>query len=72
MHTGEVELRDDDIGGLAVHLAARVAAQAEPGEVLVSRTVRDLVMGSGIDFEPRGSHTLRGVPGEWELLAVVY
>jgi pimeloyl-ACP methyl ester carboxylesterase len=68
-HTGEVELRGADIGGLAVHIAARVAALAGPGEVLTSSTVKDLVAGSGIVFTSRGSHTLRGVPGQWELFA---
>jgi class 3 adenylate cyclase len=71
VHTGEVEARGDDIGGVAVHLGARIAALAPPGEVLASRTVKDLVSGSGIEFEPRGSHELRGVPGSWELYAVV-
>ena len=68
-HTGEVEVRGDDIGGLAVHIAARVAALAGAGEVLASRTVRDLVAGSGISFESRGTHELKGVPGQWELYA---
>lgn len=67
VHTGEVELMGDDIGGIAVHTGARVAATAEAGEVLVSSTVRDLVAGSGIAFEDRGIHTLKGVPGEWQL-----
>ena len=71
VHTGEVEqLRGGDLGGLAVHLAARVMAQAGAGEVLVTSTVRDLVVGSGIGFTPRGQHTLKGIPGEWVLLAV--
>jgi class 3 adenylate cyclase/pimeloyl-ACP methyl ester carboxylesterase len=70
LHAGEVELRDDDVGGIAVHIAARVSAQAGPGEVLVSRTVSDLVAGSGITFQDRGSHSLKGVPGEWQLFAV--
>jgi pimeloyl-ACP methyl ester carboxylesterase len=70
LHTGEVELLDGDVGGIAVHLAARVMANAAVGEVLVSSTVRDLVVGSGISFLPRGTHHLRGVPGEWTLLAV--
>ena len=60
----------DDIGGIAVHIAARVSALAGPGEVLVSRTVRDLVAGSGIGFEDRGRHELKGLPEEWEILAV--
>ena len=68
-HTGEVELRGDDIGGLAVHIAARVAALAEPGEILTSSTVRDLVAGSGIEFTSRGEHELKGVPGRWDVYA---
>jgi class 3 adenylate cyclase/alpha-beta hydrolase superfamily lysophospholipase len=71
VHTGEVEVMDDDIGGIAVHIGARVAAAASPGEVLASSTVRDLVAGSGLDFEDRGAHSLRGVPGEWRLFRVV-
>ncbi len=70
LHTGECELIGADIGGLGVHIAARVAALARPSEVLVSRTVTDLVAGSGIAFEPRGEHQLKGVPGKWELFAV--
>jgi class 3 adenylate cyclase len=70
VHTGECELIGDDVGGMAVHIGARVAAQAGAGEVLVSSTVRDLVVGSGIEFADRGSHELKGVPGEWRLLAV--
>lgn len=70
VHTGEVELMGDDIGGIAVHTGARVAAEAGPGEVLVSSTVRDLVAGSGIAFEDRGVRALKGVPGEWRLYAV--
>ncbi|HEV3351863.1 MAG TPA: adenylate/guanylate cyclase domain-containing protein [Acidimicrobiales bacterium] len=70
LHTGEVELRGDDVGGIAVHIGARVAAIAGAGEVLVSRTVKDLVAGSGITFTDRGSHTLKGVPDEWQLYAV--
>lgn len=69
VHTGEVERRGDDIGGLAVHIAARVADLAGPEEVLVSRTVTDLVAGAGIAFSIRGAHKLRGVPGQWELYA---
>jgi pimeloyl-ACP methyl ester carboxylesterase len=69
VHTGEVERRGDDIGGLAVHIAARVADLAGPGEVLVSRTVTDLVAGAGISFSARGTHALKGVPGRWELHA---
>ena len=70
LHTGEIEARNDDIGGLAVNIGARVVALAEPGEVLVSRTVVDLVGGSGIEFENRGEHQLKGVPGMWRLFAV--
>ena len=70
IHTGECELLDADIGGLAVHIAARILSQAGAGEILVSRTVRDLVVGSGTGFEDRGSVELRGVPGTWQLLAV--
>jgi class 3 adenylate cyclase/pimeloyl-ACP methyl ester carboxylesterase len=70
LHTGEIELFDDDIGGLAVHIGARVGALAKPGEVLVSSTVRDLVVGSGLEFEDRGEHTLKGVPGKWRLFAL--
>ena len=70
LHTGECELIGQDIGGLGVHIGARVAALAQPGEVLVSRTVTDLVAGAGIAFESRGAHLLKGVPGDWELFAV--
>ncbi len=70
LHTGEVEVLPDDIAGLAVHVGARISALADAGEVLVSSTVKDLVVGSGIDFEARGSHELRGVPGEWHLYSV--
>jgi pimeloyl-ACP methyl ester carboxylesterase len=70
IHTGECELMNADIGGLAVHIAARILGQACAGEILVSRTVRDLVVGSGTGFEDRGSVELRGVPGTWQLLAV--
>lgn len=70
LHTGECEIRGDDIGGIAVHIGARVSALAGPKEVLVSSTLRDLVIGSGLEFEDRGSHQLKGVPGEWRLLAV--
>ena len=70
IHTGECELIGDDIGGIAVHIAARIASQASPTEILVSSAVRDLVVGSGMGFEDRGVHELRGVPGEWRLLAV--
>jgi len=70
LHTGECEVRGDDLGGLAVHIAARVAALAGPGDVLVSGTVKDLVVGSGIEFIERGEHELKGVPGPWKLFAV--
>jgi pimeloyl-ACP methyl ester carboxylesterase len=70
VHTGECELLDNDIGGIAVHIAARILGQAGAGDILVSRTVRDLVVGSGTGFEDRGSVELRGVPGSWQLLAV--
>jgi class 3 adenylate cyclase len=70
LHTGECEVRDDDIGGIAVHIGARVSALAGPNDVLVSSTLRDLVIGSGLEFEDRGSHQLKGVPGEWHLSAV--
>jgi pimeloyl-ACP methyl ester carboxylesterase len=70
IHTGECELLDEDIGGIAVHIAARILGRAGPGEILVSSTVRDLVVGSGTGFEDRGSVELRGVPGTWQLLAV--
>ena len=65
LHTGEVELMGDNIGGIAVHLASRVQAEAAAGEVMVSSTTRDLVAGSGITFESRGVRQLKGVPGEW-------
>jgi class 3 adenylate cyclase len=69
VHTGECEVMGDDIGGIAVHIAARVSALAAPGEVLASRTVKDLVAGSGIDFADRGTHTLKGIPDTWQLYA---
>jgi len=69
LHTGEIELRAGDIGGIAVHIAQRVSAEAGPGEVLVSSTVKDLVAGSGIGFVDRGIHVLKGVPDEWRLFA---
>jgi class 3 adenylate cyclase len=71
LHTGEIELQGDDIGGIAVHIAARVAAMAQPGETLVSRTVRDLVAGSGLRFQDRGLHALRGLPEEMHLYNVL-
>ena len=70
VHTGECELVAGKIGGIAVHIGARVAALAQSREVLVSTTVRDLVAGSGLQFEDRGVHTLKGVPGNWSLYAV--
>jgi class 3 adenylate cyclase len=70
LHTGEVELRDGEVRGIAVHIGARVAAEAAPGEVLVSSTVKDLVAGSGLEFEDRGPAELKGVPGEWRLYAL--
>ena len=70
LHTGECELVDGKVAGIAVHTGARVAAHAEPGEVLVSSTVKDLVAGSGIAFRERGTHELKGIPGEWRLYAV--
>ncbi len=70
LHTGECEVRGDDLGGLAVHIAARVNALAGTGEIVVSSTVRDLVVGSGIEFVDRGEHELKGVPGSWKLFAV--
>ena len=69
-HTGEVELMGSDIGGLGVHIAARVSGLAEAGEILVSRTVKDLVAGSGLRFEDRGLRSLKGIPEEWQLFAV--
>jgi class 3 adenylate cyclase len=70
LHTGECEVRGDDIGGIAVHIGARVSALAGPNNVLVSSTLRDLVIGSGLQFEERGAYELKGVPGEWRLFAV--
>ena len=70
LHTGECELVGDDVAGMAVHIGARVGAQAGPGEVLVSNTVKDLVVGSGLTFAEHGVHELAGVPGEWRLYAV--
>ena len=69
VHTGEVELMDDDIGGIAVHIAARIAALADAGEVLTSSTVKDLVAGSGLVFEDRGEQSLKGVPEPWRIFA---
>ncbi len=70
LHTGEIEIMGQDVGGIAVHIGARILGYAEPGEVVVSGTVKDLVVGSGIDFEDRGERELRGVPGRWRLFAV--
>lgn len=70
LHSGECELRGEDLGGMAVHIGARVSAEAQPGEVLVSSTLKDLVVGSGLEFEDRGAAELKGVPGEWHLYAV--
>ena len=69
LHTGEIEIRGRDIGGIAVHAAARVMAQSQPSEVLVSRVVTDLVAGAGLKFAERGSHELKGLPGRWDLFA---
>jgi len=69
-HTGEIELLGTDIGGIAVHIGARMSALAGPSEVLVSSTVKDLVAGSGLTFAERGEHELKGVPGNWHLYAL--
>ena len=69
LHTGECEMMGDDVGGIAVHIGARVAALAGAGEVLVSSTVRDLVAGSGLRFNDRGAKSLKGIPGEWRIYA---
>ena len=71
LHTGECERADGKLGGLAVSIGARVASQAEPGEVLLTGPVRDLVAGSGLAFAERGEHELKGVPGSWRLFSVV-
>jgi class 3 adenylate cyclase len=71
LHTGEIELEPDDIAGLAVHVGARIAALAGAGEILVSSTVKDLVLGSGLNFDDRGPHELKGVPGEWRIFSLV-
>ena len=71
LHTGECEIRGDDLGGVAVHIAARLESFADPGQIVVTGTVKDLVVGSGINFEDRGEHELKGVPGSWKLFAVV-
>jgi class 3 adenylate cyclase len=70
LHAGECEIMGDKLSGIAVHIGARVASVAARREVLVSRTVKDLVAGAGIRFEDRGLHALKGVPGDWELYAV--
>ena len=70
VHTGEIELRGDDIAGLAVIIAQRIQAAAEPGQILASRTVVDLVAGSGIGFTDRGARNLKGIPGDWQLYAL--
>ncbi|HSI79435.1 MAG TPA: adenylate/guanylate cyclase domain-containing protein [Solirubrobacterales bacterium] len=70
VHAGECELLGDDVGGIAVHIASRICDLSQPGETLISRTVKDLAAGAGIGFEPRGSHRLKGVPDEWELFAI--
>ncbi|MGH2608995.1 MAG: adenylate/guanylate cyclase domain-containing protein [Tepidiformaceae bacterium] len=70
LHTGECEVIGDKLSGIAVHIGARVASLAAPDEVLVSSTVKDLVAGSGLRFQDRGVHSLRGVPGDWRLFAV--
>jgi class 3 adenylate cyclase len=70
IHTGEVEVRGEDVGGIAVHIAARVMGEAGPGEIIVSSVVPPLVVGSEIAFTDRGPRELKGVPGEWRVLAV--
>jgi class 3 adenylate cyclase len=70
VHTGEIEIRGEDVAGMAVHIGARVSALAGPGEVLVSGSVPPLVAGSGFEFADRGAHTLKGVPGTWQVFAV--
>ena len=70
LHTGECEVTDGKLGGLAVHVGARIASRAGPAEVLVSSTVKDLVAGSGLQFAERGAAELKGLPGEWPLFAV--
>ena len=70
LHTGEVERRGDDVGGIAVHIAARILGEAAPGEILVSRTVHDLVAGSDRGLTDRGTRRLKGVEGDWQLFAV--
>ena len=72
VHTGECEVIGEKLGGIAVHIGARIGALAAPDEVLVSRTVSDLVAGSGLRFQERGTHSLKGVPGSWQLLAAMH
>jgi class 3 adenylate cyclase len=71
LHTGEIALVDDDVTGIAVHIGARISGLAGAGEILVSSTVKDLVVGSGIAFEQRGAHALKGVPDEWRVFAAL-
>jgi class 3 adenylate cyclase len=71
IHSGQIEITGDDVAGMAVHLAARISALAGPGDIYVSRTVKDLVIGSGIEFDDRGTHDLKGIPDQWQILAVV-
>lgn len=71
LHTGECDLVGDKLRGIAVHIGARVASRAVAGEILVSQTVKDLVAGSAIEFQDRGSHELKGVPGDWRLYSVI-
>ena len=70
IHTGEVELRGEDVGGIAIHIAARVLAESAPNQVWISRTVKDLVVGSGLTFSEQGTYSLKGVPGKWNLYSV--
>jgi pimeloyl-ACP methyl ester carboxylesterase len=71
LHTGEIENRDQDIGGISVHIASRIESKADPGEILVSRTVKDLVAGSGVEFKQKGIFELKGIPDSWELFSVI-
>ena len=71
LHTGEVEVLREGLAGVAVHIGQRILSEAEPGEVLVSSTVKDLTAGAGLEFEDRGLHALKGVPEEWRLFAVL-
>ena len=70
LHTGEIEKRGQDIGGISVHIASRIETMADPGEILVSRTVKDLVAGSGIEFKEKGIYELKGIPDSWRLFSV--